>query len=95
MQDTKPLNTPARLPIPDTYPGQTRDDRRQTMTLVYDMADGSIRSDEHLEEQGVDRQETDTHTTVETVVPELQVVDTHIAPRDDAIHLIGGLLKKD
>ena len=64
------------------------------MTMVYDMADGSIRSDEPQDDQDIDRHETDTHTAVETAVPELQVIETYSAPRNNSIHLIRGLLRK-
>lgn len=62
------------------------------MTVVYDMADGSIRSDEAQQERDSDRHEIDSHTALETVLPELQLVETSSAPRDDSIHLIRSLL---
>jgi hypothetical protein len=64
------------------------------MTVVYDMAGGSIRSHEPQQDRDDDRHEIEPDRPADNTAPELQVIETSSTPRDDSIHLIRGLMNK-
>jgi len=65
------------------------------MTIIYDMAAGSIRSD--TQNSNRDKKQTDKHAeiTPDIPAPALREFEPGTLPEPDSIHLVRGLLKKD